>query len=489
MIARTHDRVIFPCRLTVLLLVLLAGCARNPVTGDREIALISEGQEISYGKEAHPEILAQFGAVEDQQLQNYMQRVGNDLAKISHRPELPWTFTVVDVPVVNAFALPGGYIYFTRGILAHMNSEAELAGVMGHEIGHVTARHAVSQMSRAQLFSLGLGLGSIFSPTFRNLSDIAQLGVGLLFLKYGREDEEQSDELGVEYMFKAGYDPREMSNFFQVFQSMQEESGQAVPNWLSSHPAPPDRIEATAQLASKYLASADASSLRVNRQEHLTRLEGLVFGENPREGFTSNGIFFHPELRFQIDYPDGWNVQNSKSAVIFVEPNGNAAIQLTLAPQGGSPEARAVNLGRQQGVQMVDGRRLQIDNNSAYLAAYQIRQANNQSIQAIAAFISYNDNLYQLVGMAPSNAYRSYSSTLQQGVTNFRRVTDSSILNVTPDRIRIVRAEGGETLKQISSRYSNSRVSLEDLALLNRIEPGQRLESGTMVKVVEPGQR
>src|SRR5690606_6330817 len=302
MIGTARNRVNFPLLFPLLIFLLfVSSCARNPVTGKREIALISESQEIAYGKEAHPEILAQFGQVEDKQLQSYVQRVGNELAKISHRPDLPWTFTVVDVPVVNAFALPGGYIYFTRGILAYMNSEAELAGVMGHEIGHVTARHAVSQMSRAQLLGLGLGLGSIFSPTFRSLSDIAQLGVGLLFLKYGREDEEQSDELGVEYMFKAGYDPREMSNFFQVCQSMQEESGEAVPSWLSSHPSPPDRIEATAALAKKYLASVDASSLKVNRPDHLSRLEGLVFGENPREGFTANGVFYHPELRFQID--------------------------------------------------------------------------------------------------------------------------------------------------------------------------------------------
>jgi predicted Zn-dependent protease len=185
---------------TVTVFLLLGSCVKNPVTGGRQLALISASQEIELGKESHPEILAEYGAVENQALQEYLSRVGDELAEISNRPDLPWTFTVLDSPVVNAFAVPGGFVYLTRGILAYMNNEAEMAGVLGHEIGHVTARHSVTQISQQQLFGLGLGLGSIFSSRFRQLSGLAETGVGILMLKYSRDHERQSDQLGIAYM-------------------------------------------------------------------------------------------------------------------------------------------------------------------------------------------------------------------------------------------------------------------------------------------------
>jgi predicted Zn-dependent protease len=198
-------------------LLLHGSCVKNPVTGGRQPALISTSQEIGIGQESHPEIIAEYGSVENPALQEYFSRIGHEIAKISHRPDLPWTFTVLDSPVVNAFAVPGGFIYLTRGILAYMNDKAELAGVLGHEIGHVTARHSVTQISQQQLFGLGLGVGSIFSSRFRQLSGLAETGLGILMLKYSRDHERQSDQLGVEYMSKAGYDPVQMSRFFEVF--------------------------------------------------------------------------------------------------------------------------------------------------------------------------------------------------------------------------------------------------------------------------------
>ena len=241
-----------PAFVFAMTMVLPQGaCVKNPVTGGRQLALISESQEIAIGQESHPEVLAEFGMVEDQALQTYFSQIGHNIAKISHRPDLPWQFTVLDSPVVNAFAVPGGNIYLTRGILVHMNNEAELAGVLGHEIGHVTARHSVTQLSQQQLLGLGLGVGSIFSSTFHQLSGLAETGLGIMLLKYSRDHERQSDQLGIQYMTQAGYDPAEMSRFFQLFVGLRDEEGQAIPNWLASHPAPPDRIEASAAAAQK----------------------------------------------------------------------------------------------------------------------------------------------------------------------------------------------------------------------------------------------
>ena len=177
-----------------------AGCATNPVTGQRQLSLISEGQEIEMGREGAAQVEAQIGLVDDAALQQYVQRIGKALASKSERPNLPWNFGVVNDPTPNAFALPGGFIYVTRGLLPLMQNEAELATVIGHEIGHVTAKHSVTQMSNAQLAQIGLGIGSILAPAVADrVGGLAGAGLQLLFLKYGRDDERQADELGFNY--------------------------------------------------------------------------------------------------------------------------------------------------------------------------------------------------------------------------------------------------------------------------------------------------
>src|SRR5712691_5138809 len=186
--------------LTVVAALVAAGCAVNPATGSRQLMLISESQEIAMGREYDQEVAASIGLYPDSALQRWIQQFGARLAATSERPNLPWTFHVVDDPVVNAFALPGGYIYVTHGILAHLNSEAELAGVVGHEIGHVTARHSVSQMSKQQLAQLGLVLGTVIEPKLQRYAGAASQSLGLLFLKFSRDNESQADQLGFRYM-------------------------------------------------------------------------------------------------------------------------------------------------------------------------------------------------------------------------------------------------------------------------------------------------
>ena len=268
-------------------------------------------------------------------MRSYVDAVGQKLASLSHRHELQWRFSVVDAPIVNAFALPGGFIYLTRQILASMNSEAEMAGVLGHEIGHVTARHSVSQISKSQWAPIGLGRGSI-PPPFGQLSGAGQAGLGLLFLKYGRDDERQADQLGVDYMAKAGYDPYQLSNFFEVFQSLSEENGRSIPDWLSSYPAPPDRI--TASRAALLEAPAGSDGWTVRRQRFLSAIDGLIFGDNPRESFEQEGWFVHPELRFRIRFPERWPGQNTKSSVISAHSGGSAALRLKLILEKVDPQ-------------------------------------------------------------------------------------------------------------------------------------------------------
>jgi predicted Zn-dependent protease len=474
--------------LVVSSFVLFAGCVKNPVTGGRQLALISESQEIAIGEASHPEVLAEFGAVDNPALQEYFSRIGMGIAKVSHRPALPWHFTVVDTDVVNAFAIPGGYIYLTRGILAHMNNEAEMAGVVGHEIGHVTARHSVTQLSQQQLMGLGLTLGSVFSPTFRNLSGLAETGLSILMLKYSRDHERQSDQLGVQYMAQAGYDPEQISKFFQVFVTMSEESGSAIPNWLSSHPAPPDRIEATAAAAAREKSQNPQRSYQINADGFLQRLEGLVYGENPREGFVEGGRFVHPDLRFQFDVPQGWKVENTKSSVVITDPKGGAALQLAMASpeEGQTPEAVARNIGNQEGIQMLEGTATQLNGNPSFLGRYRA-QTDSGILSVTAAFISYGGHIYQYVGLTPEASYANYARAFNASLQSFRQLTDGRILAVQPDRIRLYRARGGESLRSLAGSSAQSRITLEELARINRIDPDQKLAAGATVKLVTLG--
>ena len=217
-------------------------CARNPVSGKRQVVLMSEAQEIAMGKEADPQIIAQFGLYEDSSLQRFLREKGLQMAAISHRPNLNYEFKIVNSEVLNAFATPGGYVYFTRGIMAHFNNEAELAGVLGHELGHITARHGVEQQRNAMLSQLGLIAGIVIAPELAQFAEAASQGLGLLLLKFGRDAERESDELGVEYSSKIGYDAQQMANFFITLERQGEQTGSSeLPPFLSTHPNPGER--------------------------------------------------------------------------------------------------------------------------------------------------------------------------------------------------------------------------------------------------------
>src|SRR5688500_4848049 len=254
-------------------------CARNPVTGKRQVVLMTEAQEIAMGKEADPQIIQQFGLYEDKALQAFINEKGKAMAAISHRPNLDYQFRIVDSDVINAFAVPGGYVYFTRGIMAHFNNEAEFAGVLGHEIGHITARHSVAQQRNAILGQIGLIGGIILKPELAQYAEQASQGLGLLLLKFGRDAERESDRLGVEYSTKINYDAQQMANFFNTLERKSAESGSGeLPGFLSTHPNPGDRNRTVSQLAKEWKQKLNVSDPQVNRNTYLKRIEGLIYG-------------------------------------------------------------------------------------------------------------------------------------------------------------------------------------------------------------------
>src|SRR5690349_19053588 len=246
-------------------MVLLSSCAVNPVTGKKQFVLMSENQEIAMGKESDPEIMAFFGKYDDPGLQKFINEKGQEMVRISHRSNLAYEFKIVDSPVVNAFATPGGYVYFTRGIMASFNNEAEFAGVLGHEIGHITARHSVIQQRNALLGQLGIIAGVILVPELSDFVEPMSAGMQLALMSFGRDAERQSDKLGVEYSTRIGYDASEMAEFFNTLARQEKAAGgEEIPEFLSTHPSPEERNVDVAKQAGKWKSKLNVTNPKVN---------------------------------------------------------------------------------------------------------------------------------------------------------------------------------------------------------------------------------
>lgn len=462
-------------------ILLLAGCATNPVTGKSELALISEQQEIAIGQQAAKETVQSMSLVDDPALQQYVSGIGRKLAAQSERPNLPWSFNVVDDPTPNAFALPGGPIFVTRGLLTLMNSEAQLASVVGHEIGHVTARHSVNQMSKAQLAQLGLGLGSILVPGGDQLAGIAGQGLGLLFLKYGRDDERQADDLGFRYALHDGYDVREMA---KVFDALQRESAlqgaQKIPDWAASHPAEPERIQNVGKRVQAL--GADFHPGRVGEPEYLQRVNGLAYGENPRNGFFRNGTFYHPEMKFRFTVPSDWQTQNGAQSVQAINPQKNGLVQLTLAGQG-TPEQAAQQFLQQQGLVAGEASRQNFNGVPAVLAPFQA-QTQQGTLTGLVAFLAHGGQTYQLVTYSPSQAFAQNENAFREVIRSFGPLTDAKILAVQPPKLEIVKLDRATSLAQFA-KQKPSGIPLERLAVINQVQDANAtLPAGTLLKRV-----
>lgn len=466
---------------TAVVAVALSTCATNPVTGKKELSFVSESQEISMGRDYAGQVSREMGVYADSSVQSYVSGLGRELAAGTERPRLPWTFTVMDDPQVNAFALPGGFVFITRGIMTHMNSEAELATVVGHEIGHVTARHSVQQMTRQQLAQIGLVAGAIASEKIaQNLGTISQ-GLGVLFLKYSRDDESQADGLGFRYALNDGYDVRRMVDMFQVLQRVTASAGQRIPEWQSTHPDPGNRIEATEARLAKVTVPLDGRKVR--REEFLKQIDGMVFGDNPRQGFFKGTSFLHPDLAFQLDFPAGWKTANQPQAVLGVSDKQDAQAQLALAGKAAPAEALRQFLG-QQGVTAGRTDQSPINGNAGARGTFTAQTQEGNQLAGEVAFVSYGGATYQLLGITTAAGWRAYGGVFDQFIGSFRRLTDPAALNVRPNRISVVKVPRPMTLADFNKQFP-SVIEIDKLALINGMEDGEaELAQGDLVKRV-----
>lgn len=459
--------------------LVLCACVRNPATGKMQLDLVPESQEIQLGQQAKTEAEQTYGIYKGKpELNQYVADVGKKLAAVSGRTNLPWTYEIVDDASVNAFALPGGPIFITRGILGHLNTEAEMAAVLGHETGHVSARHSVNQMSKAQIAQVGLGVGSILSPAVASAAQIAGAGLQLLFLKYSRDDETQADELGFRYMTKVGYDPTQMIPLFQMLDGVSKEAGAGkTPEWLQTHPDPGNRLAATQQRLKTELKGS-TQGMKVERDKYMQMIDGIVFGEDPRQGFFKGDTFYHPALKFQWKLPSGWAHQNTPQAVAAQSQKQDAILQLQ-AVEKMSPEEASQKLFSQQGVQA--GQPVNVK--GAKVARSFVAQTQQGAVEGLAVFVSHQGTTYMLLGYTPQGGLSAYANTLIESMGTFGDLTDASALNVKPATLKVVRIDTPMSVADFNSKYPSS-VKLETVALINGVAGGGQIPAGYAKQIV-----
>ena len=469
-----------------LTIALIANsCKVNPVSGKKEFNLLSDTKEQAMGDEYDPQVVAQFGVYQDQKMQAFIEEKGQAMAKISHRPNLNYEFKIMDSHVVNAFAVPGGYVYFTRGIMAHFNNEAEFAGVLGHEIGHITAKHSAKQYSKQMAAQVLLVGGSIISPKFRQYGEAASQGVALMFLKFSRNNESQSDGLGVDYSTAIGYDSHEMANFFQTIGRLSAASGQSVPDFMSTHPNPDGRYARVHQLSDAAQANIDKSKLDVNRNGYLRMIEGLVYGEDPRQGFVEDWMFYHPEMKFQFPVPNDWQYQNSPSQFQMAPKDGKSLLQLSLV-QGTSLEEAKTSIITKFKLTEKSSKNRTVNGLSAleFSAEQPAQQEGGATTSLLITLYSYNGNIYSIMGVASTPDFASNERYFHSTMDNFRKLTDVAKINKKPERIRIKTVKQTQTLQQALSGYNTPANRLEELAILNGMLLSDQVKQGMLIKTI-----
>ncbi len=471
--------------LSVAVALLLSGCAVNPVTGERDFALVSESDEIEQGRRFHAQVVRQYGVYDDPALQAYVKDLGQRLARASHRAHLKFEFTVLDSPEINAFALPGGYIYVTRGIMAYLDSEAELAGVLGHEIGHVTARHSVRQQAgQVATGLLGVLIGAATGES--GLVDLSQaIGTGIV-RGYGRDHELEADRLGAEYLHAIGHDPDVMLDVigvlkdqetYEVARAKQEGREPNVYHGVfSTHPRNDERLKTVVRAARK-LSAQDYRD--ANQAAYYRRIDGLAWGPSARHGVIDGRRFLHPELRFAIDLPVGWQIVNSDAFLQARDPDSEAIVQVGVVDRK-ADESLAQLLRRltRDGELEVDSTRY------GALAEIRVSARGGQQPALLGAIALDGLRVLTLLGTAPENRFAAQRARLLAVNESFTRLDQAAVDAIRIKRLRIVDAGRYPTFAALAQASALERNAEDQLRLLNRAYPDGDIRARARVKTV-----
>ena len=486
----------------ILAPLLLTGCGSpivNPVTGQSERSVMSEADEIAAGQKAHSQVLQEYGVVKNTQLQAYVNDLGQRLARQSHRSQLQWHFTLLDSPEINAFALPGGYVYVTRGIMAYMENEADLAGVMGHEIGHVTARHGAQRATREQNAGLGVLAASVLGAVLESqgiagagqvASQVSQTAAAGYIATYGRDQELQADSLGAEYLSRSNFDPRNMVSVISVLKDQERfaadqarAEGRAAPaqnSWLASHPSNDQRLQTITQLAAQYKGNYSDDG----RARYLQAINGMNFGDGADQGVTRGRNFYHEPLGLAITAPAGWKIQNGAEQLTLLNPALDAALVMKTVPsQAGKTHEEIIrNLLKPN-----DGRseRLTINGFAAthFVGARNDAQGKAQAVEVTV--VSGPANAIYLLAYASKDAaaLQRARGPLQEAQASFRPITAADRAAAKPWIVKTVAYPRGGFAEM--ARTSPLGGAEQQLRLINGYYGGGEPKPGQLVKTIE----
>jgi len=481
-----------PALLLVGIVIFGFGCSyqRSPITGKKTPYGYSWQRELEIGREADPQIVAEYGIYDEDGVTEYVRKVGQRVLEQSHlrRPEtlpeyrIDFTFRVLDSPVLNAFALPGGYVYLTRGLLAHMENEAQLAMVIGHEVAHVAARHSSKQAFRNQLGQIGILGGAVVGEVLAGAgAELLQAGSQasqLLMLSYSRGSESESDELGVEYAAKAGYQAGEGAGFFETLKRVSEQAGSRIPSWQSTHPDPGKREIKIKEMAAEWDVELDMDD--VGRERLLDTIDGIVVGTNPRQGFVRDNVFYHPDLAFRFPVPSGWTVYNLTTKVAMTDASQQVVVMLTLT-EGNNVSDAASSFVRESQVTVRDHRERTINGLNAYVIEAAFNQ-DRQQIRLVAYFIVYGGRIYQFLAYTYSHLFADKSSVLREAPLGFSEVFDRNILDIQPDRLQVITVTTAGDLSSLVVDLPD-QFKPDDIAILNQLQLSSQVGRGQKVKL------
>lgn len=468
---------------------LLAGCTTNPATGERMLSLMSPQEEQQIGAQEHPKLVQEFGGeYNNGELVRYIDSVGQLLARTSELPDQKFTFTVLDSEIVNAFALPGGYVHVSRGLLALANSEAEIAGVMAHEIGHVTGRHSAQRYSQtmgANILStiLGIGLGSVGQQ-------IGQAAGSYYLAGYSQDQEFQADSLGVRYLRRAGYDVQAMADFLSSLraQSQLEAAAAGLPpgtvdetDIMASHPRTLDRVQRAMAEAGGGPPVKDPME---GRDIYLRKIHGMIYGDSPEQGYVRGQRFIHPALRFAFEVPPGFKLVNKTSAVQARGPNGAGIIfDMQKAGSGSMANYMASALGGRK----VPIESITINGMEAATASVPVNSNAGARVVRLVAIRFDANQVARMVFITTPQQANALSEQLRTTTYSFRKLTAAEAAAIKPQRIAVVRVGTGDTVERLAARMAMPDRKVERFRVLNGLQGNEGLRAGQLVKIVVEG--
>jgi len=466
--------------------LMIWGCAVNPVTQKREIMIYSDAAEVEMGKEAHAEVIRQYGKYEDPSLQRYTNEIGQGLAEVSHRPNIQYHYMVVDKPFINAFALPGGYVYITRGMLAHLNSEAELAGVLGHETGHITARHGVKRLQKAMASQFVLA-GVAIATESEGLVQGSSILLTAALQTYSRKDEHQADELGNLYAFKAEYDPTKSMGFLKTLKKMDKTTPSAVEVIFRTHPLTEDRIERVEAQSQELARQGRGRDFKVRSDEYISRLEGMIFGPGEKDGVIQENIYRNRFYRFSISAPSGWKIKRGDAvgSLTMKHPTKDYCCQTLISELEAkmTPSQLARTFETKSGLKRVSDSKITIGGSDALLALYNPRSSEGVPLAVEIAYLLRGKTGFMVIGITQAPHFDQAKPLFRGVMRSFRFLTKAEAEQIPLYRLKVYTVGKGDTFRSISKRFYGTPGKAREIMEFNGITDELSLRPGKKLKI------